>query len=330
MFDNAKLFGFSFLNCTPLTIYTTACLGILISFILPTLALQTLHFEYQPFFATFLQFFVTTLTCLPSLFARFSSHKPPELPARFFLFLSPILTFSTVLHHFAAARLSRSTELLFKSPKLIPVIVGNFVFLKRHLSASEIIIACLFVAGFVGIAIDGFGDRGDYDIVGIVSVFLSLLLESVAVNFEEYLLLDCRLPQSEVMGVIFAIGTAVTFVGCIVSGEFLIVAQKIEAAPSVAVYWMVYAGMGALGLHFVFFSVVAFGSMQTVLFTSARKMFVCIVSGLVDGEITFGWWYKSSVCLSVMALTANAWSKVFETDGKVSSDIGLDELLDEE
>jgi hypothetical protein len=210
------------------------------------------------------------------------------------------------------------------------VIVGNFVFLKRHLNASEIIIACLFVVGFVGIAIGGFNDRGDYDIIGIISVFLSLLLEAVAVNFEEYLLLDCKIPQFEVMGLIFAIGSAISFVGCIGSGEFLIVAQKIVTSPKLSVYLVVYGVMAALGLHFVFFSLVAFGSMQTVLFTSARKMIACIVSGLVTGEIAFGWWSKSSICLSVMALTANVWSKAFEIIGKGGGEVGVEQLMEDE
>lgn len=182
----------------------------------------------------------------------------------------------------------------------------------------------------MGIAIDGFNDRGDYDIIGIVSVFLSLLLEAVAVNFEEYLLSDCRIGGSEVMALVFSIGTIVTFVGCIVTGEIVTVVEKIEKSPEILIYLGVYSIMGALGLHFVFFSLMAFGSMQTVMFTSMRKMLMCIVSGVIRGESTFGWWYRGSVCLSVVGLTANAWLKSFEFDSKGNSETELGEPLNVE
>jgi drug/metabolite transporter (DMT)-like permease len=312
MNDSRELMSFPFQNCPPYVLYLISCLGIFLSFVIPGAAIQTLHNDYhliQPFFYTFLQFFTVMLTCLPALKRLLSSHKTLTVPIRFFLFQAIVLTFSMVLHHLAAARLSRSTELLFKSPKLITVIVGTFVFLKRRLTASEIIVACLFVAGFVGIAIGDFNDRGDYDNGGIVAVFLSLLLEAVAVNFEEYLLSECHVPVPELMAIVFSIGSGVAFGACLAFGEFGVVVQKVVSAPQVVPYLGLYSIMGAIGFHFVFLSVAVFGSVQTVLFTSLRKVLASAFSIAWKGEVPFGWWYRGSLGVIVVALTVNAWSK---------------------
>jgi hypothetical protein len=318
MADDLELFGLPCGEAPRSLHYAVSCLGIFVFLLLPDIALRALHSQYRlllPFFYTFLQFIGVTLTCLPALVRLLSSRKSLTVPLRFYLFLSLVLTASTALHHFAKFRLSQSTELLFKSPKLIPVMVGNFVFLKRPLTAPDVIVACLFVTGFVGIVISDFSDRGEYDVVGIIAVFLSLLLEAVSVNLQEHLLFSCRIPKRDLMALVFSLSSAVAFVPALIGGNFSVVVEKVISEPGVIGYLLAYSVLGAVGMHFVFFSLAAFGSMQTVLFTSLRKV-VRAVGAAAMGGVAFAVWYRASACILAAGLTINAWAKAIDTTEK--------------
>jgi adenosine 3'-phospho 5'-phosphosulfate transporter B3 len=187
--------------------------------------------------------------------------------------------------------------------------VGNFVFLKRSLRAPEIAVACVLVVGFVGVAICDFSGTSDYCLSGIVAVFASLTLEAVAANIEEYLITDCRATRGELMSVVFPIGSIVALIIANASGQLVAAARAVAAEPRAVPYLAAHALFGAIGLHFVFMSLALFGSVQTVLFTSARKALTAVAHMMLIGGVRFTAWYRVSLVMIVAGLSANVYDK---------------------
>jgi hypothetical protein len=132
--------------------------------------------------------------------------------------------------------------------------VGNAVLLKRTLSLTPVVSGCLVVAGFVGIAICNFTGPGEYSAAGIAALFTSVILEAVAANIEEHVLITCRTSQDEAMSITPPIGAAVALAMPLLDGEIAAVARSWRTLPYLLVH--------AVGLHFVFFSIALFGSVQ--------------------------------------------------------------------
>jgi adenosine 3'-phospho 5'-phosphosulfate transporter B3 len=286
--------------------------GIFASFLVPSIVHPMLDLDFglnQSSVYALLQFLAVSLFRLPNLLRLVLSKRPLSIPLRFHLLLALVLVVSMVLDNFAALRLSHSTELLFKAPKLIPVMVGNFVFLKRSLRAPEIAVACVLVVGFVGVAICDFSGPSDYCLSGIVAVFASLTFGAVAANIEEYLITDRRATSAELMSIVFPIGSIIALLIAAGSGQLVSAARAVAAEPRVVPYLAAHALFGAIGLHFVFLSLALFGSIQTVLFTSTRKAVTAIAQMMITGAVRATAWYRGSIVLIVAGISANVYDQ---------------------
>jgi adenosine 3'-phospho 5'-phosphosulfate transporter B3 len=308
MRPNAHLFGLT-ANAWPRSVqFSVAGFGIFISFYFPAVAHFELHEDFnfdEPFVFTFLQFFAVALTCIPSFVRICFSRRPLTVPVSVYLLVSAVFTAANVLDNYAAFRLSHSTELLFKSPRMIPVMLGNIVFLKHRLSFSQIVIVCVIVTGLVGFTLGDFVGFNEFDLRGVGALFLSLCLEAVAVNLEERLLVDLMVPQSEVMALVFGPGVIGAFVMMAVRGEIKSVLLKVRADRRCVGYFVGYAGLGAIGLHFVFFSITLFGSLQTVMFTSLRKIHNAMCVILLTPDLRFTNWHRVSIAILAVGIVAN-------------------------
>jgi adenosine 3'-phospho 5'-phosphosulfate transporter B3 len=307
MRPEAHLFGLSATSWPRSLQFSVAGIGIFLAFFFPGVAHVQLHEDFnfnEPITFAFLQFLAVAITCMPSYFRICFSRRPLTVHLCVHLLVSAALIASIVLDNYAAFRLSHSTELLFKSPKLIPVMLGNIVFLKRRLSISEILIVCVIVTGLVGFTLGDFVGRADLDFWGVAALFVSLSLEAVAANLEERLLVDLKAPQSEVMALIFGPGAIGTFLLASVTGEMKSVISKVQIGRCLW-YLAGYAFLGAIGLHFVIFSMTLFGSLQTVLFTSVRKVHNATCMILLSDDQQFTNCHRISICVLVIGLIAN-------------------------
>jgi drug/metabolite transporter (DMT)-like permease len=203
--------------------------------------------------------------------------------------------------------------------------LGNFVLLQRRLTLVEVITVCVIVAGFVGVALGDFRGRNDFEWLGIAAVFGALALEAVAINMEEKLLSDWQVPQGELMAILFPVGSAVTGALALFSGQFDTAFEKVLENPSSLLYILLYSATGAIGLHFVFFSVAKFGCLQTVLFTSLRKSISGFFAFLFTTDLQFTRWHRISWLLLGSGVTVNLYTKL--TEGKVKAENQSEGLL---
>jgi hypothetical protein len=139
-----------------------------------------------------------------------------------------------------------------------------------------------------------------------------LALEAIVVNLEEKLLSDWKVPQREVMAMIFPVASLMSACMALFSRQFDTATEKVIANPVSLFYILIYAVFGAVGLNFVFFSVTKFGSLQTVLFTSLRKSLGGLISSGMGYDFQFTRWHGISWIILGSGLVVNFWSKVTE------------------
>jgi adenosine 3'-phospho 5'-phosphosulfate transporter B3 len=216
-----------------------------------------------------------------------------------------ILTSSMILDNYGAFRMSYLTELLFKSPKLILVMLGNIVLLRRRLTLAEIATTCVIVTGLVGVALGDFVGRSEFDFAGIAAVLMSLYLDAVAANLEEKVLWDLNAPPAEVLTLISGIGCAGTAILALLLRETTSAVATLGNDRCCIGPLAVYAIMGAIGFHFLFFSLAVFGSLQTVVFTSLRKVLNMPIMIAVSPDIQFTNWHRVSFLILISGLMVN-------------------------
>jgi adenosine 3'-phospho 5'-phosphosulfate transporter B3 len=164
-----QVFWFSAASWLRAAQFAVVGLGLFFSFVPPGLAHKILHYKFgfrQPVVFAFLQFLTITVMCSPYLVRTVWPRKPLAVPFSVYFLIALILTSSMVLDSYAAFQMNYSTELLFKYPKLIPVMLGNIVLLKRRLTLAEFVTTCVIVTGLVGVTLGDFVGRSEFDFGG--------------------------------------------------------------------------------------------------------------------------------------------------------------------
>lgn len=316
------------------------CCGIFLTFSLPRLVHKYLNFYYSinaPIFLTFSQFLAVNILSAPSLYRTIFSKKKLSTNLFVYIITSATLLLSMVLDNYSVHLLldkgsndnhlifdnSFAIESLFKSPKILPVMVGNIVFLKKKFSFTTVITICIMVCGFVGIALGDLNgtiplNNDNYNYLGIAAIVASMTLEAIAANLEEYILALCNSTQGEAISMIFSFGTIFTLIWSIFKGEFTnTIIQLIEIGKEskkqlffALSCLLVYAFLGAVGIHFVFLSLKNFGSLQTVSLTSLRKVFNSCLSYFLMNDKQFTIWHSLSLFLAFSGYAMNIFHTI--------------------
>ncbi|KAK8878453.1 hypothetical protein M9Y10_005226 [Tritrichomonas musculus] len=324
-------------------ILVICCCGIFLSFFLPRLVHKYLNLYYSinaPILLTFSQFLAVIILSAPSLYRTFLSKKKLSTNLFVYIVTSITLLLSMILDNYSVHLFldkgtndnhfffdnSFAIESLFKSPKVLPVMVGNIVFLKKKFSFTTIISICLMVCGFVGIALGDLNgtislNNDNYNYLGIAAIVASMTLEAIAANLEEYILVYCNTTIGEAISIIFSFGTIITLICSILKGEFSSTISKFVELGTESKrqqffalsYLFIYAFSGAIGIHFVFLSLRVFGSLQTVSLTSLRKVFNSCLLSFLRNDKQFTTWHALSLFLAFSGYALNIYHKIFSS-----------------
>lgn len=286
--------------------------GIFTSFLLQGLAHEQLYetFKFkETMFLTFLQFIGYASLSLPYVFKIIIGKAP--LKAKFYLYLitsmSLVLTMS--LGNFASLRLSYATSVLFKSSKLIPVMIGNVVLLKKTPKLTEIISGLLIVAGLIGISIGDMKGKNKFDTLGLIAVSLALSFDAIASNLEDKLMSVYGSSQDEVITLLYGLGSMITGIIALVTGDMKNGIARVYEQPTSILYIALFAFLGAIGVQFVYLTMKVFGSLFTVMVTSVRKAFTVCLSFIVFPK-NFTAYHGAAIISLVTGMTLNIHEKI--------------------
>ncbi|OHT04582.1 Slc35b3 protein [Tritrichomonas foetus] len=248
--------------------------------------LKHYHFK-EPCFLTLALFIADVASTFPTPILIFTRKVSLKAPITVYIGISLIIALSKMLMNYASLRITFTTGVLFKSCGLIPVLVGNIIFLKKMPKLIEILSVILYVFGLTIISLGDKQVNNEFDLFGILAISLAMTLKAIAANIEELVLNHYGATQDELIAMLYSFSTILMFFMAIATGQLFSGAKRIIDNPSILVLVLVVVVLGAIAVQFVFLTIKSFGSLFNDMLLSMRKVLTVCLSFFVFKDKTF-------------------------------------------
>ena len=161
------IFGFNVTRWPRAAILILGAAGIFISFVLQGTSQEQLYHKYnykESIFFTFVQFFGYFTLTIPYFYRVITKKEKLKASIPYYTLVSFSLCCSMGLANLSVERLTYSTAVLFKSSKLIPVMIGGFIFLKKKYNIFEVLSVLFVVCGLIGISMSDKKSNNKFDL----------------------------------------------------------------------------------------------------------------------------------------------------------------------
>jgi adenosine 3'-phospho 5'-phosphosulfate transporter B3 len=188
------------------------------------------------------------------------------------------MTISRGLTNVSLLYLNYPTQVVFKSLKLLTVMIGSVVWVGRRYSPPEYAATFLTVCSA---ALFGLGDVSaspKFEYLGIVIVLLSLVGDSLHSNSQETLLQDHKASIRETMVYSNLFSAMCCFIVCLLNGELVAALAFCRANPVVWVLIPAQALLQYLGVLCFVTSIQRFGVVLATTVTTVRKILTVLLS----------------------------------------------------
>ena len=287
---NISLFGINISHFSKRSILFIAIIGIFLSFILQSISQEYLYTHYKTnytiFLTTiqFLSYFIFSNTFFISYIKGENSIHSSLI---FYTIISILVCISVLSANFSLHYISYTTELLFRSSKLIPVMIGGVIFLKKKYSIVQIISILFIVVGLIGISFSDKISQNKFHSIGIFFVILSTILDSIVSNLEDKALNINLATQQEVISVVYGIVSIIMVFTSIISGQLLLGINQSLKDNYFLINILLFSFFGAIGIQFIYLIMKVYGSLTSTLIISIRKGITIIFSFLIFNNKIF-------------------------------------------
>lgn len=205
--------------------------------------------------------------------------------------------------------LNYPTQLLFKSCKLIPVMIGGIVLLRKHYSMWEYASAFLLSLGLIELTFgNAYSDGISFNILGTIIISCALFADAFIGNFQEGTLTQYNVSSREMALYAHAMGSGQLFLVLILVGQLGPAFAFCWQNPIAYLYILLFSGCGYIGANFVLVMIKLFGAFVTTTVTSCRKFITLILSFFIFPK-PFTIHYLIATSLVVIGLSAHIYSK---------------------
>ena len=317
------IFGFNITRWPKWAVLILGACGIFISFVLQGTSQEALYSKYhykETIFFTFVQFLGYFSMTIPYFIRLVRGKEKLKASIPYYTLVSFSLCCSMGLSNLSVERLTYSTAVLFKSSKLIPVMIGGFMFLKKRYNIFEIMSVLLIVFGLIGISMSDKKSNNKFDTIGVLLSVASLMFDAVASNLQEKALDTYGASQTEVISVMYFIGMVMLLTLAIVTGQFYRGVSQCFQHPDMIAYLSLFGFLGSIGVQFVYLIMKAFGSLVTVMVTSCRKAMTVSLSFILFPDKKFTKYHFFSIIMIASGIALNYYGKSKNKKKKVSSE----------
>lgn len=205
--------------------------------------------------------------------------------------------------------LNYPTEVIFKSCKLVPVLIGSVLIQRKRHTFIEFMAA---ISMCVGLALFTLADSQvspNFNTFGIFLISMALVCDAAIGNVQEKAMREYRAPNHEVVFYSYGIGFIYLLVIMIGTGHFY-AGLKFCANYPVQTYGyaFVFSITGYLGIQIVLTLVRTTGAPIAATVTTARKAVTICLSFLFFAK-PFTWQYVWSGLIVVLGIYLNVISK---------------------
>jgi adenosine 3'-phospho 5'-phosphosulfate transporter B3 len=197
-----------------------------------------------------------------------------------YVFLSTLTFSGMYLTNYALKFLNYATRIVFKSAKVIPVMIFSTVIQGKRYSALEYFSAAVLVAGVALFTLGDVSSMPSFNPLGVVLIAIALSVDAVTSNFEEknFFRIENPCSQAEVLAFASLFGSVWSVASCFISGELSNAIAHSAQYPHTTPMIALFSVMGYLSVTFVLSLIKYFGATETEIVKSLRKVLSIIIS----------------------------------------------------
>lgn len=286
------------------------------------------HFHFnEPCFLTLALFIADVASTFPLPYHILTKKVTLKTPVSAYLGISLILALAKVLMNYASLRITFTTGVLFKSCNLIPVMIGNIIFLKKKPKLIEIIAVIIYIIGLIIISLGDKKSKNEFNFSGIIAISIALILKAIAANIEELVMSRSGAGQDELIAMLYSFSTIFMFILSIVTGQLTAGINRIVNNTSILYLVLCVVFLGAISVQFIFLIIKYFGSLLSDMLLSTRKVLTVCLSFFVFKDKKFTSLHAIALCFIAVGMGINIYEK---TQSKKSKNKISEEFNEEE
>jgi len=194
------------------------------------------------------------------------------------LYIAVAMTFARGLTNTSLQYLNYPTQVIFKSMKLITVMIGSVVMLRKSFSKYEYLSVAMLVGSAVLFSLGDVDVAPEASTYGLIVVVLSLVADSFHSNTQEMVLRNQKAPTSEVMfySNMFAAGCSLVY--CLLTGELFEALAFGAQHPILYILFISRSVVIFLGVQSFLTMMKHFGAVTATTVTTVRKILTILAS----------------------------------------------------
>jgi adenosine 3'-phospho 5'-phosphosulfate transporter B3 len=210
--------------------------------------------------------------------------------------------------NFALKFLNYATRIVFKSAKVVPVMLFATIVNKKVFSPLEYFSAATLCAGVALFTLgDAAGGALNFNPIGVVLITLALCVDALTSNFEERVFFRVPKPasQAEVLGYASLLGCFWSAIQNVAQGEIWPAMAHAAEHPRVVPSIIAFSVLGYVSVTFVLSIIKFFGATEAEIVKTLRKVGSIILSFVLFPK-PLNWQYVGGfivVCASIYLTT---------------------------
>ncbi|KAF5399490.1 adenosine 3'-phospho 5'-phosphosulfate transporter 2 [Paragonimus heterotremus] len=303
--------GFNLSSLPRNTMFTICVVGIFVVYVSYGALQETIfHKNDMRTHSTYLTLYQFAIYSVLSYFELWAVGVPLKRVGLRFYCLLAFLTLGTIAFSNASVSyLNYPTQVIFKSCKMIPVLIGGVLVHKKGYTFLEISAVLLMTSGLICFTMVDVTVQPSFTAIGLILVSLALCCDGALGNFQELVMRKLKCSNTEILFYSYMIGFCFMFSGLLLAGKLVPSVRYFAERPMETYgYGLVFSVCGYFGVHFVLCLVHSHGALTAVTVTTFRKA-VSIVLSFILFEKPFSMGYVWSGLLVVLGLYLNLYHK---------------------
>eukprot|EP00756_Hemistasia_phaeocysticola_P044974 Hpha_TRINITY_DN18751_c0_g1::TRINITY_DN18751_c0_g1_i1::g.47418::m.47418/K15277/SLC35B3, PAPST2; solute carrier family 35 (adenosine 3'-phospho 5'-phosphosulfate transporter), member B3 len=169
-------------------------------------------------------------------------------------------------------------KVLFKSSKLIPVMIIGALIKNEVFGISDYLLAAVISTGLAVFSSADLRSSAQFDIVGFVMLAGAVTADAVAPNMQQRLLQKLNQEKEDVIFHTNWMSSVFTISAMLLGGEFVPAYTHLIANPTTCFLLFVQSVAGYMGISAFLWCIGTFGSRTTCIIASTRKMLTICIS----------------------------------------------------
>jgi len=184
--------------------------------------------------------------------------------------------------NFSLTYLNYPTRVMFKSSKVIPVMLVGVMLQGKRYTRVEYLGAFILVVGITVFTLGDAKESPKFDMLGVLLISIGVIFDAVTSNYEEKVFFHLRkCSQAEVMMYASLFGSVWALLGLVQSGELWTSLAHSMANPQVVIWTGMFSVLGYCSSIFILVLIKHFGATEAEIVKSCRKVFTILLSFLL-------------------------------------------------